>query len=111
MKIYHTQTIESVTEGHPDKICDQISDALLDAYLTQDAKSRVALETFGAHGIITIGGEVTTRGQIDIPALVQKVYREIGYEDPIEVHQNIVSQSPDIARGVDTGGAGDQGIM
>ena len=111
MKIYRAQTIESVTEGHPDKICDQISDALLDAYLTQDAKSRVALETFGAHGIITIGGEVTTRGQIDIPALVQKVYREIGYEDPIEVHQNIVSQSPDIARGVDTGGAGDQGIM
>lgn len=104
-------TVESVTSGHPDKVCDQISDAILDAYLTLDPKSRVAVETFGGHGKILIGGEVTSAGKVDYVKIAQQVYKDIGYENGFEISANIVTQSPDIALGVDTGGAGDQGIM
>ncbi|MFZ2803628.1 MAG: methionine adenosyltransferase [Patescibacteria group bacterium] len=106
-----TFTVESVTSGHPDKVCDQISDAILDAYLAQDPLSRVAVETFGGHGLLVICGEVTSHGVVDAEAIGRRVYSEIGYSDPLRVITNIVQQSPDIAQGVDTGGAGDQGIM
>src|SRR3989338_1859797 len=106
------KTVESVTEGHPDKVCDQISDAFVDEYLKFDPSSRVAIETFGAHGIVMVGGEVTTKLEhLDAENLVRRVYKEIGYDDELEVLVNIQQQSPDIAMGVDTGGAGDQGIM
>jgi S-adenosylmethionine synthetase len=104
-------TVESVTSGHPDKVCDQISDAILDACLKQDPMSRVAVETFGGHGKLVIGGEVTTTAKVDYEAIAKEVYSQIGYTTPLEVSVNIVTQAPDIARGVDTGGAGDQGIM
>lgn len=104
-------TVESVTSGHPDKVCDQISDAILDAYLTLDPKSRVAVETFGGHGKLVLSGEVTSTGKIDYTKIAREVYKEIGYTDELEILANIVTQSPDIAMGVDTGGAGDQGIM
>ncbi|MFA5840894.1 MAG: methionine adenosyltransferase [Candidatus Paceibacterota bacterium] len=104
-------TVESVTSGHPDKICDQISDAILDAYLTLDPMSRVAVETFGGHGKLVIGGEVTSTGKVDYVKIAREVYKEIGYNDELEISAHIVTQSPDIAMGVDTGGAGDQGIM
>jgi S-adenosylmethionine synthetase len=104
-------TVESVTSGHPDKICDQISDAILDAYLALDGKSRVAVETFGGHGKLVIGGEVTSKGKVDYVKIAREVYKEIGYDDELEISAHIVTQSPDIAIGVDTGGAGDQGIM
>ena len=113
-------TVESVTSGHPDKICDQISDAILDAYLALDPKSRVAVETFGGHGKLVIGGEVTSlghspmgepRGQVDYVKIAQRVYKEIGYDDKLEISAHVVTQSPEIAMGVDNGGAGDQGIM
>ena len=104
-------TVESVTAGHPDKICDQISDAILDACLRQDPMSRVAVETFGGHGALVIGGEVTTKAEVDFAEIARMVYREIGYQDDLDVSVRIVKQSPDIALGVDTGGAGDQGIM
>ena len=104
-------TAESVTSGHPDKICDQISDAILDEYLRQDPASRVAVETFGSHGLLVIGGEVTSSGQVDAGKIAAKVYKDIGHEDNLEIQANIVQQSPDIAQGVDAGGAGDQGIM
>ena len=104
-------TVESVTSGHPDKICDQISDAILDAYLALDPKSRVAVETFGGHGKLTIGGEVTSKGKVDYVKIAQNVYKSIGYNDKLNISAHIVTQSPEIALGVDTGGAGDQGIM
>ena len=104
-------TVESVTSGHPDKMCDQISDAMLDAYLTLDGMSRVAVETFGGHGKLVIGGEVTSKGKVDYVKIARNVYRDIGYTDELEISSHIVTQSPDIAMGVDTGGAGDQGIM
>ncbi len=104
-------TVESVTSGHPDKICDQISDAILDAYLKLDPKSRVAVETFGGHGKLVIGGEVTSLGKVDYVNIARKIYKDIGYKDKLEISAHIVTQSPDIAMGVDTGGAGDQGIM
>ncbi len=104
-------TVESVTEGHPDKMCDQISDAILDACLAQDPKSRVAMETFGAHGLLVIGGELTTDASIDATKIARAVYRDIGYTDDLEIIERIVKQSPDIAMGVDQDGAGDQGIM
>lgn len=111
MMVPKTYTVESVTSGHPDKICDQISDALLDAYLTQDPYSRVAIEAFGCHGLLVVGGEVTSRAQVDVEKIAREVYRHIGHKDSLEVITRIVQQSPDIAQGVDTGGAGDQGIM
>ncbi len=104
-------TTESVTAGHPDKVCDQISDAVLDACLTQDPKSRVAVESFGSHGTLMLGGEVKTAAKIDPEAIARQVYKDIGYADTLKVLNTIQEQSPDIAQGVDTGGAGDQGIM
>ena len=105
------KTAESVTEGHPDKVCDQIADALLDEYLRRDPKSRVAMEAFGSHGMLMIGGEVTSAGEFDIEALAKSLYREIGYDDDLEAFVNVELQSGDIAQGVDAGGAGDKGIM
>lgn len=100
------RTAEIVTPKHPDKICDRISDAILDECLKQDPNTRAAIETMGGHGIITVTGELTTTAFVDIPEVVKKVYgKDIG------VQTNIVRQSPEIAQGVDTGGAGDQGIM
>jgi S-adenosylmethionine synthetase len=104
-------TVESVTSGHPDKICDQVSDAILDECLRQDPKSRVAIESFGAHGLFVIGGEVTTNAKFDAAKIAAKVYKDIGHTDKLKIITNIIKQSPDIALGVDTGGAGDQGIM
>lgn len=107
-KIY---SVESVTSGHPDKICDQISDAILDECLRQDPKSRVAVESFGGHGLLVVGGEITSGAKIDFAAVAEKVYKDIGHTKEIKIIVNIAQQSPDIAQGVDTGGAGDQGIM
>jgi S-adenosylmethionine synthetase len=104
-------TVESVTCGHPDKICDQISDAILDAMLEQDPFSRAGVETFGSHGTLMIGGEVKTKAIVDFEKIARRVYREIGYTDKLEVFVRVAQQSPDISMGVDTGGAGDQGIM
>ena len=101
------KTAECVSPHHPDKLCDRISDAILDAYLTQDSKSRVAVETVGSHGKVLVTGEVTTTAKdIDIKKIVEDIAGE-GLE--IDVH--LLEQSPEIAQGVDTGGAGDQGIM
>lgn len=112
-------TSESVSEGHPDKVCDQISDAVLDALLTQDKFSRVACESFVTTGLALVGGEVTTKGYVDVQKIVRQVIKEIGYTeagvgfdaDSCAVLSAIHAQSPDISRGVDTGGAGDQGMM
>jgi S-adenosylmethionine synthetase len=106
-----TYTVESVTSGHPDKVCDQISDAILDACLAQDPKSRVAVETFGSHGHLVLGGEVTTKAKVNYKKIASDVYKSIGYTTKLDIQVFIVQQSPDIAQGVDTGGAGDQGIM
>lgn len=106
-----TFTVESVTSGHPDKVCDQISDAALDACLATDPTSRVAVESFGGHRLLVVGGEVTTRATVDYEKLARAVYTNVGYEDDLKVIVNVAQQSPDIAMGVDTGGAGDQGIM
>jgi S-adenosylmethionine synthetase len=105
------KTAECVTPSHPDKMCDQISDAILDACLEQDPNSRVAIETMGGHGIITITGELTTNAYVDIREIAQEVYKSCGYKNLIGVQVNVVAQSNEIANGVDTGGAGDQGIM
>ena len=104
-------TVESVTSGHPDKICDQISDAILDAYLEQDKNSRVAVECFGAHGALVIGGEITSSASVNIEEIAREMYKKIGYKDELDITTHIALQSPDIAQGVDSGGAGDQGIM
>jgi len=112
-------TSESVTEGHPDKIADQISDAILDACLEQDPYSRVACETLTCTGLVVIAGEITTKAYVDFQSLVRKTVSEIGYthseygfdSNTCAVISTINKQSPDIAQGVDTGGAGDQGMM
>lgn len=104
-------TVESVTSGHPDKICDQISDAILDACLAQDPYSRVAVESFGGHNVLVIGGEITTKAEVDFEKIAREVYKKIGYDHNLKIITNVVKQSPDISQGVDTGGAGDQGIM
>ena len=110
-------TSEFVSPGHPDKICDQISDSVLDACLAEDPKSRVACETFATTGLVIVGGEITTDTYIDIQKIVRDKIEEIGYKQGMGfdsdcgVMNTIHSQSPDIAMGVDTGGAGDQGIM
>jgi len=112
-------TSESVSEGHPDKVCDQISDAVLDDILRNDPTARVACETFCATGLVLVGGEITTTHYVDIPKLVRRVVEEIGYtkgeyrfdHHSINVMSAINTQSPDIAMGVNTGGAGDQGMM
>ncbi|HEU5452684.1 MAG TPA: methionine adenosyltransferase [Terriglobales bacterium] len=112
-------TSESVTEGHPDKIADQISDSILDACLEQDAYSRVACETLTATGLVVIAGEITTKAYVDFQTLVRGVIASIGYDNALygfdsntcAVISSINKQSGDIAMGVDTGGAGDQGMM
>jgi S-adenosylmethionine synthetase len=112
-------TSESVTEGHPDKIADQISDAILDACLTEDPYSRVACETLTATGLVVIAGEITTKAYVDFQTLVRGVVASIGYNNALygfdsntcAVISSINKQSGDIAMGVDTGGAGDQGLM
>jgi S-adenosylmethionine synthetase len=112
-------TSESVTEGHPDKIADQISDAILDKALEQDERSRVACETLVTTGLVVIAGEITTKAHIDFSQVARETIREIGYTrakygfdcDTCSVLTSIDRQSPDIAMGVDTGGAGDQGLM
>ncbi len=112
-------TSESVTEGHPDKVCDQISDAVLDDVIKQDKTGRVACESFVTVGLVIVGGEITTTAYVDIPKLVRALVKDIGYTDPkygfsynsCAIVNAIGSQSPDIAQGVDTGGAGDQGLM
>jgi len=126
-------TSESVTEGHPDKICDQISDAILDAMITEDRTSRVAVETMVTTGLVHVAGEVTTTGYVDIPQIVRDTVLRIGYDSSVKgfdglscgVSISIGQQSPDIAQGVDTAyesrtggvdpmdkqGAGDQGLM
>jgi S-adenosylmethionine synthetase len=111
MYLPSSYTAESVTSGHPDKICDQISDAILDAIVARDPSARVAVETFGAHGRLNIAGEVTTNSDVDYAEVARKAYRDIGHPDDLDISVNIVRQSPDIAQGVDIGGAGDQGIM
>jgi S-adenosylmethionine synthetase len=108
-----------VTEGHPDKMADQISDAILDACLAEDPYSRVACETLTCTGLIVVAGEITTKAYVDFQTLVRDTVREIGYDDALKgfdcntcgVISTINRQSPDIAQGVDTGGAGDQGMM
>jgi S-adenosylmethionine synthetase len=112
-------TSESVTEGHPDKIADQISDAVLDAFLAQDPMSRVACETLLTTGLIMVAGEITSKGRVEIDELARKTVTEIGYTrakfgfdaETCGVITAVHRQSPDISMGVDTGGAGDQGLM
>lgn len=112
-------TSESVTEGHPDKVCDLISDTILDECLKQDKFSRVAIETFASKNLITIAGQLTTNANINVEDLARNVLKEIGYDNEntdidyktCKIETNITKQSPDIALGVDVGGAGDQGIM
>ena len=120
----YTFTSESVGEGHPDKLCDQVSDAVLDAALRDDADSRVACEVFTTTGLVLVGGEITTRAGVNVPAVVRGVLRDAGYDNPdygidadaCAVLNTLHEQSPDIARGVDADagkeqGAGDQGLM
>ena len=112
-------TSESVSEGHPDKVCDQISDAVLDDILRVDKRGRVACETFITVGLVVVGGEITTDSYVDVPGLVRNLIRDIGYTDPkygfnhstCAILNAIGTQYPDIAQGVDVGGAGDQGLM
>ena len=114
-KIYFTS--EFVSPGHPDKICDQISDSILDACLADDENSRVACGTFATTGLVVVGGEITTKTYVDVQKIVRDKISEIGYrpgmgfDSDCGVLNTIHSQSPDISMGVDTGGAGDQGIM
>ena len=119
MKNTHLFTSESVTEGHPDKVCDQISDAVLDAIYSEDPAGRVACETMVTTGLAIVAGEVTTSCYVDIPKIVRSTIRDIGYTSAkygfdyltCGVMTSIQEQSPDIALGVDVGGAGDQGMM
>ncbi|MDR0978011.1 MAG: methionine adenosyltransferase [Endomicrobium sp.] len=112
-------TSESVTEGHPDKVCDIVSDSILDAILEQDTKARVACETFISKGVLIAGGEITTTAKINTREIIKEAIKKIGYDKPsfgfdyntCAIMDTINTQSPDIALGVDTGGAGDQGLM
>ncbi len=112
-------TSESVTEGHPDKVCDQVSDAVLDAVLKKDPKGRVACETFVTVGMMIVGGEITTHTHLEVADLARQVLKNIGYSEEkygfnyhtCGIMNAIGRQSPDISQGVDTGGAGDQGLM
>jgi S-adenosylmethionine synthetase len=112
-------TSESVTEGHPDKVCDQVSDAILDEVLKNDPKGRVACETYITMGLLIVGGEITTHTFVDVHEVAREVVKEIGYNHPkfgfdyktCAILNAIHRQSPDIAQGVDKGGAGDQGLM
>jgi len=115
----HFFTSESVTEGHPDKIADQISDSILDAILADDPMGRVACETLVTTGLALIAGEITTKTYVDIPGIVRQTIKDVGYTrakygfdyETCAVISTIDKQSADIAMGVDTGGAGDQGLM
>ncbi|MGC8976227.1 MAG: methionine adenosyltransferase [Candidatus Ratteibacteria bacterium] len=119
MKNYYLFTSESVCEGHPDKICDQLSDAILDEVLKQDKNGRVACETLTTRGLIFVAGEISTTGYVDIPEVARNLLKEIGYIDPsygfqyesVGIITSIQEQAPEIAIGVDKGGAGDQGMM
>lgn len=119
MKDNYFFTSESVTQGHPDKLCDYISDSLLDAYLEKDKYARVAIETFASKNTIVIAGQVTSNININIENIVRKKLEEIGFDNEeldmdyrtCKIYTNITKQSPDIALGVNIGGAGDQGIM
>ncbi len=112
-------TSESVTEGHPDKVCDQISDSILDVIMENDTNGRVACETFVSRGLVIVGGEITTSIYVDVPKVVRKLVKDVGYTDPslgfdhetCAILTCMQEQSPDIALGVDIGGAGDQGMM
>ncbi|MDR2192060.1 MAG: methionine adenosyltransferase [Endomicrobium sp.] len=112
-------TSESVTEGHPDTVCDIVSDSVLDAILAKDPKARVACETFASPGLLIIGGEISTKTYVNIKETAKKAVKNIGYDKPefgfsaddVAIINLINEQSPDIAQGVDTGGAGDQGLM
>jgi S-adenosylmethionine synthetase len=112
-------TSESVSEGHPDKVCDAISDGILDAIFSEDPQARVACETFVTTGLVLVGGEISTDAYIEVPDVVRSTVKKIGYtsaeykfdSESCSVLNAIHAQSPDIAMGVDTGGAGDQGIM
>src|SRR3990167_2770256 len=115
----HLFTSESVSEGHPDKVCDQISDSVLDEILAHDPTARVACESFVTTGLALVGGEITTNHYVDVQKIVRDVIKSIGYTeagvgfdaDSCSVLSAIHAQSPDIAQGVDIGGAGDQGMM
>ncbi|MBI4567020.1 MAG: methionine adenosyltransferase, partial [Planctomycetes bacterium] len=121
----HLYTSESVSQGHPDKVCDQVSDAILDSMLEQDPYSRVAVETCVTTGLCVVAGEVTTKAYVEIPEVIRRTIEDIGYTDAsmgfyrdVGVLVSIHEQSPDIAQGVDEGrglhkeqGAGDQGMM
>ena len=122
----YTFTSEAVAEGHPDKVCDAISDAILDEYLNQDANSRVACETLATTGTVFVSGEVTSAGTVDVQAIVKNTLNDIGYYDEaygmdaksVKVISMLDKQSPEIAQGVNEGsglhgeqGAGDQGLM
>jgi S-adenosylmethionine synthetase len=112
-------TSESVSEGHPDKVCDAISDGILDAILKEDSDARVACETFVTTGLVLVGGEITTKAYVEVQDVVRATVKKIGYTsadykfdaESCSVLNAIHSQSPDIAMGVDKGGAGDQGLM
>lgn len=112
-------TSESVIDGHPDKVCDYISDSILDSCLEQDENSRVAIETFISNGKVVVAGQITSNAKLDIEKIVREKLKEVGYDDArynmdyrtCDIYINITKQSNDIAMGVDTGGAGDQGIM
>ena len=118
-KGHYFLTSEAVSEGHLDKVCDQISDAVLDAILAKDKTARVACETFITRGLIIVGGEITTKTWVDVDQIARDVVKKIGYTDPkygfnystCSVINIIGKQSPDISQGVDVGGAGDQGFM
>ncbi len=115
----HIFTSESVSEGHPDKLADQLSDSVLDAVVADDPTARVACEVLVTTGLVLVSGEITTHSYVDVPTLIRNVVLEVGYNDArmgfdgktCSVLNAIQSQSPDIAMGVDTGGAGDQGLM
>ena len=119
MRDHYLFTSESVTEGHPDKIADQISDGILDAIIGQDKTCRVACETILTTGIAFVAGEISTRAYVEIPDIIREVIKDVGYTDAswgfdfhtCSVITSIHQQSPDIAMGVDSGGAGDQGLM
>ena len=110
MKLYSN---EIVFRGHPDKVCDQISDALLDAYLKEDKKARCGIEVLGGKGKIFITGEITSTATVDIEKVVNRVLKDIGYHNKYEIVNNLGQQSKDIALGTndEVGGAGDQGMM
>ena len=104
---------EIVFRGHPDKVCDQISDALLDAYLENDKNSRCAIEVMGGKGLIVVTGEVTSNSNVDVEGTIKRVLRDVGYKDDYKIINNLGLQSIDIARGTneEVMGAGDQGMM